>query len=55
MKHHGRSLLNPTKEQCWMMAAGFGFMLAGWYRWPAELRDKVSSLGWKLLLAFMPW
>jgi len=54
-KLHGSRRLGFSRVQWWMFAVGSGYVLAGWYRWPEPLRERVRTLGWNLLLAFVPW
>lgn len=51
----GRKRFGFTSTQWWMFAVGSGYVLAGWYRWPEPLRNKVRTLSWNMVVALLPW
>lgn len=44
-----------TKTQLWMYAVGSGYILAGWYRWPDEFKQKSLDLAWNVVASCIPW
>lgn len=55
MKHHGRNQAADNRKRYLCYLAGLGFVIAGYLRWPAELRSQVDDSVWNALLGLMPW
>lgn len=53
--NQGRKRRWFTTTQLWMMAVGSGYVVAGWMRWPDELKSRVIALAWSIAARCVPW
>ncbi|QEG36211.1 hypothetical protein Pr1d_35230 [Bythopirellula goksoeyrii] len=49
-----RNYHDTRQQRLFYMLFGFGFCLAGYLRWPSELREQLHEFAWKVLVAFIP-
>lgn len=53
--NQGRKRRILTGAQLWMFVVGFGYVVAGWMRWPDEHKQKTLDLAWNAVASCIPW